>query len=134
MKDLVQLLTSHNISPTHQRVQIAQVLFAKPQHLSAEQILKIVNHEHTVASKATVYNTLGLFAKKGLVREVIIDPNKVFYDSNTSLHHHFYNVDTGELFDIDACELDINNLPQPPEGTAREGVDVIIRISNTTQS
>jgi Fur family iron response transcriptional regulator len=134
MKDLVQLLTSHNISPTHQRVQIAQVLFTKPQHLSAEQILKIVNHEHTVASKATVYNTLGLFAKKGLVREVIIDPNKVFYDSNTSAHHHFYNVDTGELFDIDACELDINNLPQPPQGTAREGVDIIIRISNTTQN
>ena len=72
MKDIVQLLTSHNISPTNQRVKIAQVLFAEPQHLSADQVLSIVNTERNFVSKATVYNTLGLFAKKGLVREVII--------------------------------------------------------------
>ena len=81
-------------------------------------------------SLATVYNTLGLFARNGLIREVIVDPARVFYDPNTSNHHHFYNIDTGELRDIEAAELDIETLPAPPEGTVAEGVDVIIRVRN----
>lgn len=132
MKDIVQLLNNHGISPTHQRVEIAQVLFAKPQHVSAEQVMGIVNQGHTVTSKATVYNTLGLFARKGLLREVIIDPTKVFYDSNTSPHYHFYNEDTGMLEDIEENELDISKLPEPPAGTVSEKVDVIVRVKNKT--
>lgn len=132
MKDIVQLLNNHGISPTHQRVEIAQVLFAKPQHVSAEQVLGVVNQSQTVTSKATVYNTLGLFARKGLVREVIIDPTKVFYDSNTSPHYHFYNEDTGMLADIATTELDISKLPEPPLGTVNEKVDVIVRIKNSS--
>ncbi len=128
MQAVVRVLTNLGISPTLQRVQIAAVLLSRPQHLSAEQVLQLVNQAGTVASKATVYNTLGLFARKGLVREVIIDPNKVFYDSNTDLHHHFYNVTTGELTDVDATDLDIAKLPQAPHGTACEGIDVIIRV------
>lgn len=134
MKDIVQLLNKHGISPTHQRVEIAQVLFAKPQHVSAEQVLGIVNNGHTVTSKATVYNTLGLFARKGLVREVIIDPTKVFYDSNTMPHYHFYNEDSGTLMDIDAADLDISRLPEPPVGTINDKVDVIVRIKNKTDA
>ena len=133
MKDIVQLLNNHDISPTHQRVEIAQVLFAKPQHVSAEQVLGEVNQSQTVTSKATVYNTLGLFARKGLVKEVIIDPTKVFYDSNTSPHYHFYNEDTGMLADIATTELDISKLLEPPTGTINEKVDVIIRGKNSSQ-
>lgn len=128
MNDVVHTLVAHSISPTHQRVQIAAVLLSKMQHLSADQVMHIVNRESNVVSKATVYNTLGLFARKGLVREVIIDPSKVFYDSNTSSHHHFYNTSSGELTDIDASQLVISQLPEPPQGTEREGVDVIIRV------
>ena len=131
MKSIVQLLNEHGISPTQQRVEIAQALLAKPQHLSADQVLNIVNRDRNIASKATVYNTLGLFAQKGLIREVIIDLTKVFYDSNTENHYHFYNVDTGELQDLNPSELDISHLPVPPEGTVRDGIDVIVRVRNS---
>ncbi len=128
MKEVVRILTNLAISPTPQRVEIAAALLSKPQHLSAEQVLQLVNQASNVVSKATVYNTLGLFARKGLVREVIVDPNKVFYDSNTRHHHHFYNIVTGELIDVEATHLNIAKLPQTPHGTACAGIDVIIRV------
>ncbi|MDH5179405.1 MAG: transcriptional repressor [Gammaproteobacteria bacterium] len=122
------MLKERDITPTQQRVEIAQILFAKPQHLSADQVLAIVNAEGAVASKATIYNTLGLFAKKGLVREVIVDPTKVFYDSNINNHHHFFDMDNGELIDIANDHIELGKLPALPDGTVAEGVDVIIRI------
>ncbi|MFA5685650.1 MAG: Fur family transcriptional regulator, partial [Lysobacteraceae bacterium] len=91
----IELLASHGIQPTLQRLEIAQVLFARDWHLSADDVLRRVNQESARVSKATVYNTLGLFASRGLLREVIVDPNRVFYDPNTDDHHHFYNIDTG---------------------------------------
>lgn len=129
-QEVIDLLAGHDIQPTQQRLEIAQVLFARDQHLSADDVLKMVNHETSRVSKATVYNTLGLFAAKGLIREVIVDPSRVFYDPNTRKHHHFYNIDTGELTDIDADQLALMDLPQLPNGTVAEGVDVIIRIRN----
>ena len=129
--DVIARLKGAGVTPTQQRVEIAQILFAKPQHLSAEQVLAVVNSESSVVSKATVYNTLGLFASKGLVSEVIVDPTKVFYDSNTSAHHHFYNVDSGELIDVDSGAVNLENLPALPEGTEAEAVDVIIRVRET---
>lgn len=128
--DVAALLSQHGISPTQQRRQIARILLTRTQHLSAEQILERVNRESNIVSKATVYNTLGLFARKGLIREVIVDSNKVFYDSNVRPHHHFYNVDTGTLQDIDAQEVTLHATPIPPEGTQMDGVDIIIRIKS----
>jgi len=128
--EVVNLLKDAGITPTQQRIEIAQILFAQPQHLSAEQILSQVNREQALVSKATVYNTLGLFASRGLIREVIIDPSKVFYDSNIMPHHHFFNVDTGMLKDFDSSSVQIEHLPRPPEGTITDGVDIIIRIRN----
>ena len=127
-RDIAEQLREVGITPTQQRVQIAEILFARPQHMSADQILAVVNSNGPIASKATIYNTLGLFARKGLVREVIVDPSKVFYDSNTSEHHHFYNMDSGELTDIDAREVMIPNLPDLPANTQPAGVDIIFRI------
>lgn len=129
-QQIIELLTRHDIQPTLQRLEIAQALFARDMHLSADEVLKLVNQDSPRVSKATVYNTLGLFAAKGLIREVIVDPSRVFYDPNTCDHHHFYNVDTGELMDIDADQLALMNLPAPPAGTVADGVDVIIRIRN----
>lgn len=129
-EQIIALLREHDVNPTPQRVEIAELLLARPQHVSAEQILLAVNASSSLVSKATVYNTLGLFAKKGLVREVIVDPSKVVYDSNTYQHHHFYNVDSGELADISVNSLDIGNLPEMPVGTTVDGVDVIIRVRN----
>ena len=126
--EVIDVLRKHRISPTQQRVEIAQILMSKHQHLSAEQVLDLVNQERSKVSKATVYNTLGLFARKGLVRELVIDPTKIFYDSNTSSHHHFYNVDTGELLDIPVSEINVSDMPMLPAGTRAEGVDVIVRL------
>lgn len=125
---LEELLRKRGITPTQQRIKIASLLLARPQHLSAEQLLVLVNRGKSAVSKATVYNTLGLFARKGLVREVIVDPTKVFYDSNTSHHHHFYHVDSGILMDIDEGQIDIGKLPELPECAVIDGVDVIVRL------
>ncbi|HEY7656715.1 MAG TPA: transcriptional repressor, partial [Burkholderiales bacterium] len=100
----------------------------RAEHLSADQVLAIVNNRHSETSKATVYNTLNLFLEKKLIREVIVDPHKVFYDPNTAAHHHFYNLDTGELTDIDASQVEVAGLPQLPEGMVTDGVDIIVRV------
>lgn len=127
-QDIARTLREHDILPTQQRLMIARVLFERQQHYSADQVMTSVNDGRDCVSKATVYNTLGLFARNGLVREVIVDPTRVFYDPNTTNHHHFYNVDTGELIDIDSASLQVDALPDLPAGTVAEGVDVIIRL------
>ena len=126
--DMIELLRKHGINPTHQRIEIAYALFSKQEHLSADQILAIVNTKHSETSKATVYNTLNLFVEKKLIREVIVDPSKVFYDPNTYEHHHFYDVVSGHLTDIDAADFKISGLPQLPAGVITEGIDIIVRI------
>jgi Fur family iron response transcriptional regulator len=125
---LVDQLRRHDINPTHQRIEIAHALFSRGEHLSADQVLAIVNDRHSATSKATVYNTLNLFLEKKLIREVIVDPNKVFYDPNTEPHYHFYNSDTGELTDIEASRIEVSGLPQLPEGMVTDGVDIIVRV------
>lgn len=125
---LVDVLRHRGINPTHQRIEIAYALFSRGEHLSADRILALVNGRHSETSKATVYNTLNLFLEKKLIREVIVDPNKVFYDPNTEPHHHLYHVDTGELTDIDASRIEVSGLPQLPSGMVTEGVDIIVRI------
>ena len=132
--DVAALLRTRDINPTQQRVEIAQLLLAQPQHLSAEQILTLVNKEHHLASKATVYNTLRVFAEQGLINEVIVDPTRVLYDSNIEPHHHFYNLDTGTLVDISVDQLALSARPALPEGTVAAGVEVIIRVRNATSS
>lgn len=126
--NMANLLRTHGINPTHQRIEIAYALFGRQEHLSADQIMAAVNNRHSETSKATVYNTLNLFKQQKLIREVIVDPSKVFYDPNTSPHHHFFNLETSELTDIDAQSVQINGLPELPKGMVTEGVDVIIRI------
>ena len=126
--DIAGMLRDHGILPTQQRLMIARVLFDHLRHYSADQVMTSVNDGRDRVSKATVYNTLGLFARNGLIREIIVDPTRVFYDPNTSNHHHFYNVDTGELIDIDSADLQVRELPELPAGTVAEGVDVIVRL------
>lgn len=131
-EDIATKLRERGIHPTAQRLEVARVMFSHCAHLSAEDVFGLVNKDGQQVSKATVYNTLGLFAEKGLVREVIADPNKVFYDPNVAPHHHFYNVVTGELVDIDASAMQVSGVPDLPEGTQMEGVDVVIRLRPET--
>lgn len=126
--DVVAMLREAGITPTHQRIKIGEVLFSRQQHMSAEQVLVAVNQDDDEVSKATVYNTLGVFAQHGLLREVIVDPSKVFYDSNLSKHHHLYYSDSGELEDIADENIEISKLPDLPSELQIEDVDVIIRV------
>ncbi len=126
--NLADKLRKHGINPTRQRVEIAFALFSRQSHLSADQVMAIVNEKHSETSKATVYNTLNLFRQKKLVREVIVDPSKVFYDPNTEPHYHIYNVESGELTDVDASAVQISGLPELPGGVVAEGMDVVIRV------
>lgn len=125
--DIAELLRNHGIRPTHPRIEIAHVLFARREHLSADQILSLVNSRYAESSKATVYNTLKLFLEKKLIRELIVDPARLVYDPNTEPHHHLYDVVSGRLTDIPAGDIRVLGLPPLPSGTIAEGVDIVVR-------
>ncbi|MCU7795804.1 MAG: transcriptional repressor [Candidatus Thiodiazotropha sp. (ex Myrtea spinifera)] len=129
-KQVEQMLAEHGIFVTAQRRIIAEALFARNQHITADQLLDLVNKNGTKVSKATIYNSLGLFADKGLVREIHINASKTFYDSNASRHHHFYNVDTGDLIDMKERLVPLFLQSDLPDGTVMETADVVIRVRN----
>ena len=126
--DILVQFDCHGILPTPQRLKIAEILLSKPQHLSAEQIIEQLRQSGSTVSKATVYNTLNLFGERGLVKELCVDPERRYYDSSTQAHHHFYNVDTGEFTDIDEHQVSFSELPELPEGTESQGVEVLIKV------
>ena len=128
---MARKLRAHGINPTRQRVEIAHALFSRREHLCADQVMAVVNEHHSETSKATVYNTLNLFLEKKLIREVIVDPNKVFYDPNTLPHHHMYDVASGKLTDINAKDIRVSGLPALPAGMTTERMDIIIRVRPT---
>jgi len=127
---VVSMLQHFKISPTRQRVEIAEFLFQRPQHLSAEKILDGVTSAGNRVSRATVYNTMGLFASKGVVREVLIDRERVFYDSNTQVHQHLYNVDTGELTDVYDAQFEMVSQPALTEGLKIIDTDVVFKVTS----
>jgi Fur family iron response transcriptional regulator len=126
--ELTALLLAHGVMPTAQRVEVAQVILTRPQHLSAEQIIARIRTNGSRVSKATVYNTLNLFCERGLLRTVEVDPTRLYYDSSIEAHHHFYNVDTGELTDIPLEGVTLQVGAQLPNGTEQAGIDVVVRI------
>jgi len=115
---------------TPQRLEIATILFEKPQHLSAEQIIDRLRASGSGVSKATVYNTLNLFTERKLVHECVVDPERRFYDSNSEPHHHFYNVDTGDLTDIPREGIKLEAIPDFPKGAHLDKVEVLIKVRN----
>jgi Fur family transcriptional regulator, iron response regulator len=125
---ITQLLTARGVLATTQRIDVALVILTKPQHLSAEQIIAGIRAMGSRVSKATVYNTLNLFCERGLLRTVDVDPARQYYDSTIGAHHHFYNVDTGELTDIPLDAITLRVDTALPPGTEQAGVDVVIRV------
>ena len=124
---------THGILQTPQRLEVAEILLQKPQHLSADQIIEELRAKGSKVSKATVYNSLNLFGERGLVKECLVDPERRFYDSTTSPHHHFYNADTGELSDIPPDTVEVIGLPELPAGTQMESAELIVRIRNSEE-
>ncbi len=128
--DVLSMLKNHGVLPTPQRMEVAELLLDRPQHLSADQIIDRLRDAGSRVSKATVYNTLKLFSEKALVKECNVDPSRKFYDSAIHSHHHFYHVDTGELSDIPTDQVSIKSLPNLPRGTELENVEILIRVRN----
>ena len=126
--EIDERLRCAGIPVTLQRLAIAQVMFAEPIHLTADQLLARVKAIAPETSRATVYNTLRLFRDNGLVRELIVDAERTVFDSNTSAHYHLYDADTGQVTDIGADELQVIGTPSLPDGFELEEVDVIIRV------
>jgi len=125
---MANLMRDHDIKPTRQRLSIAVALLSRPQHLSADQVLAAVRGRGEQVSKATIYNTLGLFTRNGLLREVCVDNSKIFYDSTIRPHHHIYNIETGVLQDLDSDCVTLDKLPRLPAGTVVDGVEIIIKV------
>ena len=123
-------LSEYGIKPTRQRVAIATQMFEKEQHLSADVLLELVNSDVTTAtvSKATVYNTLKLFVKEGILKEVALDPQRIIFDTNTHQHHHILNVDTGEIRDITPLRIDVSNVDGINSNENVAGIDLIIKV------
>ena len=123
-----QRLADCGIRPTAQRVRIAALLLSAPQHLSAEQILASLRASGARVSKATVYNTLNLFAASGLIRQLSVDGSRAWFDSNVDPHYHFHDLTTGALIDVPVPAVEFSRLPPPPPGTEVAGIDLVIRV------
>ncbi|MEQ8350341.1 MAG: transcriptional repressor [Leptospiraceae bacterium] len=120
-REIADLLREREINPTTQRIEIAHLLFEKPQHLSAEEIRQRMNSEYEKCSQATVYNTLRLFVEREVVRELIFSSDRIYYDSNIDQHHHFVDVDSGHIYDLPS-----HLMQGPPlEGSPLEGAEVL---------
>ena len=121
-------LRRSDIAPTAQRLKVAALLFASHQHLTAEQLLASLSAADARVSKATLYNTLNLFAQRGLVRELAVDGARCWFDTNVDPHYHFQELQSGTLCDIAAHEVQFSRLPEPPAGMEVAGIDVVIRL------
>ncbi|HTT43892.1 MAG TPA: Fur family transcriptional regulator [Steroidobacteraceae bacterium] len=123
-----QRLAGCGIRPTPQRVRIASLLLSSPQHLSAEQILASLRTSGARVSKATVYNTLNLFAGHGLIRQLSVDGTRAWFDSNVEPHYHFHDLASGALIDVPVPAVEFSRLPPPPPGSEVAGIDLVIRL------
>jgi Fur family iron response transcriptional regulator len=126
----LELLRTAKLRPTRQRLALARMLFEKgDRHVTAEQLHGEALAASVRVSLATVYNTLHQFIAAGLLREVVVDPGRSYFDTNVSDHHHFFHEDSGHLQDIPGERVGVVELPAPPSGTKISRVDVIIRVS-----
>lgn len=124
----LELLRAAQLRPTRQRLALARLLFEKgDRHVTAEQLHAEAQAAAVRVSLATIYNTLHQFVAARLLREVVVDPGRSYFDTNTADHHHFFFEETGKLIDIPSERIGVTNLPQPPHGSIRR-VEVVIRV------
>ena len=127
-------LTRAGLRPTRQRLALADLLFAGgDRHVTAEQLHKEAAESGITVSLATVYNTLHQFTESGLLREVVVESGRSYFDTNITDHHHFFIEDELCLTDIPGEKIGFVNIPDAPEGTEIERVDLIIRLKSKDQ-
>ena len=130
-QDFLTKLRKSGLRPTKQRLKICEVLFdsEKTFHFTINDLVKIIEkNTNEKISLATVYNTIHAFNKKGYVKEVTISNDKTYFDTNTTSHHHFYDLRTNELIDIDSEKIQLKHVPQPPKGKKINGIEVVINV------
>jgi len=126
---IIERLKDAGLRPTRQRLALAKLLFeGDDRHVTAEALHSEVLEANIRVSLATVYNTLHQFTKTGLLREVIVDSGRGYFDTNTSNHHHFFDEDSGDLTDISPDAVSLSGLPALPEGAELSRVDVVVRV------
>jgi len=126
---IIARLRSAGLRPTRQRLALAKLLFdGADRHVTAEQLHGEASAAAIPVSLATVYNTLHQFTTAGLLREVVVEPGRSYFDTNIDEHHHFYCESSGALQDIPGAAISVGQLPHAPAGTEVSRVDVIIRV------
>lgn len=125
---MVTSLRRAGLRPTRQRVALGRILFAQGhRHISAEDLHAEAQAADVRVSLATIYNTLHQFTDAGLLREVAIDGGRTYFDTNVSEHHHFFVEGESRLIDFDG-QVDIDRIPEPPEGMEITAVEVVVRV------
>ena len=129
----VDRLRSSGLRPTKQRLTICKILFDRKDtfHFTIDKLKKkIEKNTKSKISLATVYNTVHAFKNNGYLKEISLQGNKTFFDTNSKSHHHFYDQDTGDLIDIKNEDISINQLPSAPKGKAINEVEVIVSVAS----
>ena len=135
--NFIDKLREARLRPTKQRVKICELLFLREKtfHFTINDLVKKISNEmNEKISLATVYNTVHAFEKKGYVKEITINSDKTYYDTNTSVHHHFYDEENHELIDLDENDINSINLKKNIPGKKIKSVEVLIRVASDNQN
>ncbi len=135
--NFINKLRETGLRPTKQRVKICELLFSREQtfHFTINDLAKKISDEmNEKISLATVYNTVHAFQKKGHLKEIAINSDKTYYDTNTSVHHHFYDEDTHELIDCSQNDIDTVNVKNNITGKKINSVEILIKVASDNQN
>ncbi len=135
--NFIEKLRETGLRPTKQRVKICEVLFNRDKtfHFTINDLVKKISDElNEKISLATIYNTVHALKKKGYLKEISINSDKSYFDTNTSVHHHFYDEDTHQLIDCDENEIENVNVKNNITGKKINSVEVLVRVASDNQN
>ena len=129
MKKAKEILKKLELRPTSQRVAITEILLRKKEvHITAYSLEKLMVKNKIFISRATIYNNLNELSNRGFLKKVIVKNDKMWFDTNLTKHHHFYDEEEDELVDIQEKEINFSKFPKAPQGKNIKSVDIIINI------
>jgi len=137
LKIYTEKLRESKLRPTRQRLKICEILFSaeKTFHFTVNDLIKIIEEKlNEKISLATVYNTVHAFKKKGYLKEISINSNKSYFDTNITEHHHFFDEDTNELIDCSSDDIDSVNIKKNITGKKIKSVEVLIKVATDNQT